>query len=322
MLFESFYFQPWSPLAERNSLNNLVEDLPKNYPIKFGWNPPSGYRGDVVWSVVFFSIFSSGGHFVQLSTKIWAILVEDLPRNNPIKFGWNLPSSYGGVSFEVYTNFSSGGHFVQWSGRIWAILVKNLQRNNPIVWLKFFQGLQRRCYQVFFSIFSSGSHFVQWCITIWAILVGDLPRNNPIMFDWNPPSSYCLFLALEAILCSGAVWAILVENLSRNNPIKFDWNPPSGYGGDVVWSFFSIFSSGGHFVQWSGMIWVILVEGLQRNNPINFGWNLPSSYWGDVIWSKLWKRNEAGRTQGDHNSSPQVRCAQVIIFFSNFSKKT
>ena len=31
---------------------------------------------------------------------------------------------------------------------------------------------------------------------------------------------------------------------------------------------FSIFSSGGHFVQWSGMVLVILVEGYPRNIPV------------------------------------------------------
>ena len=43
-----------------------------------------------------FSIFNSGGHFVQRSWMAWAILVEDVPRNNPIKFGWNPPSGYTG----------------------------------------------------------------------------------------------------------------------------------------------------------------------------------------------------------------------------------
>ena len=68
---------------------------------------------------VFF--FNSGGHFVQRSGTVSAILrkppkeqsyrlveirlvvteqnvilVEDLQRNNPINFGWNSPSSYGG----------------------------------------------------------------------------------------------------------------------------------------------------------------------------------------------------------------------------------
>ena len=77
--------------------------------LKFGWNPPSGYRGDVVWSffflLFFFSILSSGGHFEQLSGTIWAILLEDLQRNNPIKFSWN-PSTVLSTSL--------GKTFVAW----------------------------------------------------------------------------------------------------------------------------------------------------------------------------------------------------------------
>ena len=41
-----------------------------------------------------FSIFSSGRHFVQQNGTVWANLVEDLLKNYPIKFGWNLPSGY------------------------------------------------------------------------------------------------------------------------------------------------------------------------------------------------------------------------------------
>ena len=53
-------------------------------------------RSKMLLFEVFFSIFIPGGHFVQWSRTIWAILLEDLQRNNPINFGWNLPSSYGG----------------------------------------------------------------------------------------------------------------------------------------------------------------------------------------------------------------------------------
>ena len=37
-----------------------------------------------------FSIFSSGGHLVQWSETIWAILVEGHPRNKPVKLFQNL----------------------------------------------------------------------------------------------------------------------------------------------------------------------------------------------------------------------------------------
>ena len=43
-----------------------------------------------------FSIFSSGGHFVQRSRTILAILVKGHPRNIPVKLFWNLPTGLGG----------------------------------------------------------------------------------------------------------------------------------------------------------------------------------------------------------------------------------
>ena len=80
-----------------------------------------------------FSIFSSGGHFVQQSGMVWAILVEDIPRNIPIMFGWKLPSGYRGYScLKFFFIFSSGSHFVQRSRTNWAILLEDSQRNNPI----------------------------------------------------------------------------------------------------------------------------------------------------------------------------------------------
>ena len=33
--------------------------------------------------------------------------------------------------------------------------------------------------------------------------------------------------------------------------------------------FFSVFSSGGHLVQWSGTVWAILAEGHLGNIPVN-----------------------------------------------------
>ena len=46
--------------------------------MKLFWNLAIGLRVDVVKK---FSIFSSGGHFVQPSTTILAYLVEGPPRN-------------------------------------------------------------------------------------------------------------------------------------------------------------------------------------------------------------------------------------------------
>ena len=42
-----------------------------------------------------FSILSSGGHFVQLSGTIFAILVEGHPRNIPVNFFQNPLTSLG-----------------------------------------------------------------------------------------------------------------------------------------------------------------------------------------------------------------------------------
>ena len=43
-----------------------------------------------------FSLFSSGGHFVQQSRTIVAILVKGHPRNIPVKLFWNRPIGLGG----------------------------------------------------------------------------------------------------------------------------------------------------------------------------------------------------------------------------------
>ena len=56
-----------------------------------------------------FSIFGSGGHFVQQSRTILASL--------PLK---------------VFSIFSSKDHFVQWSGTILALLVEGHPRNIPV----------------------------------------------------------------------------------------------------------------------------------------------------------------------------------------------
>ena len=47
---------------------NLIESVSEDFP-----------------SYSFFSIFSSGGHFVQQSRNILAILVKGHPRNIPVK---------------------------------------------------------------------------------------------------------------------------------------------------------------------------------------------------------------------------------------------
>ena len=152
-----------------------------------------------------FLFLCSSLHFVQWSGTIWVILIDDLPRNNPVKFCWNPPSSYGGDVFSIVT---SGRHFMQLERNSF----NNFDRWPPKelsyqVWLKSAQWYRGDIF--FFFFFSSCGYFVQRSTTICAILVEGLPSNNPIMFAWNLPSSYSgdvvwclffLFLALATIL--------------------------------------------------------------------------------------------------------------------------
>ena len=77
-----------------------------------------------------FSIFSSGGHFVQWSGMIFAILVKGHPWNISVKYFGIGPLVSEEMSFKAFfSNFSSGGNFVQWSRTILTILVENYPRN-------------------------------------------------------------------------------------------------------------------------------------------------------------------------------------------------
>ena len=75
-----------------------------------------------------FSIFSSGGHPVDRSGMILAILVGSHLGNIPMKFELHWPKGSGGVSFygnyPRFSIFSSGGHFVHRSETVLAILVE------------------------------------------------------------------------------------------------------------------------------------------------------------------------------------------------------
>ena len=59
------------------------------------------------------------------------------------------------------------------------------------------------------------------------------------------------------------ILAILVEGHPRNISVKLFLNRSIGL--EMSYKGFSIFSSGGHFVQWSERILAILVEGHPRN---------------------------------------------------------
>ena len=69
---------------ERNSLSNFDRGPPKELSSLVEICPV--VAAEMSFGV-FFSIFSSDSHFVQQSGMISTILVEDLPRNNPINFG-------------------------------------------------------------------------------------------------------------------------------------------------------------------------------------------------------------------------------------------
>ena len=62
----------------------------------------------------FIYIFNSGGHFVQQSGIIFAILVKEHTRNISVKLSLNPANCQGGEVVQRFSSiFSSGGHFVQ-----------------------------------------------------------------------------------------------------------------------------------------------------------------------------------------------------------------
>ena len=85
-----------------------------------------------------FSNFSSGGHFVQLSRTILAILVEGHPEEHFCEIILKLGQwSRRRYRLKVFLFFSFGGHFVQRSRTILALLIEGHQRNIPV---KLFQN--------------------------------------------------------------------------------------------------------------------------------------------------------------------------------------
>ena len=80
-----FYFKLWRPFfsAERNHFSNFSRGSSKKHfceiILKSAHWPWRRCRFKN------FSIFSSGGHFVQQSRTILAILVKGYPRNIPVK---------------------------------------------------------------------------------------------------------------------------------------------------------------------------------------------------------------------------------------------
>ena len=65
-----------------------------------------------------FSIYSPGGHFVQQSGTVSAILVDSHLRNIPVELFQNRCTGKEEKSFKGFSIFSSGGHLVQRSGTL------------------------------------------------------------------------------------------------------------------------------------------------------------------------------------------------------------
>ena len=79
-----------------------------------------------------FSIFSSGGHFVQLSKTFLAILVGGHPRNISVNYLKSAHWPRRRCCRKGFSIFSSGSHFVQRSGTIVAIFIEGHPRNTSV----------------------------------------------------------------------------------------------------------------------------------------------------------------------------------------------
>ena len=232
----------------------------------------------------FFSIFSSGSHFEQLSGTVWAILVEDLQGSILYwnKFGWNPLSGNGHVVWIFFLSLA-----------LVTILCSGAKRFEQF-WLKSAKGLWRRCcFKVFISVAlatilcTEVEWFVQFLYgTSLGTILSSFVEIYPVDME---EMSFGIF---STFFCSGLhfvqwEWNNL-SNCGRGSPkeeSKFCWNLPSSYGGDVVWSLFVFF----YVWLWSpfcagrGTVWAFFfVEELPKNYPIKFGWNPLSGYRGDV----------------------------------------
>ena len=132
--------------------------------------------------------------------------------------------------FIVYSIFSSCSHFVQQSRTIWAILEEGHLRYSSIIFSKIHSLVKvEKSFKVFFF------YFQFW----WPFCSTEQNRLS------NFGRGLIKEQSCEIILKS-------VHRFSRWNHLKL----------------FSIYSPGGHFVQWSGTVRAILVEGHPRNIPV------------------------------------------------------
>ena len=150
--------------------------------------------------------------------------------------------------------------------------------------------LRRRSHLKVFSIFSSGGHLVQWSGLVWAVLIDSHRRNIPVKLFQKLSTdlaeevskSLFLFIAMAAILFNVIVAESLEQFWLRVTQETFLYNYCKIHfliQEKKSFKDFSIFSYGGHLVQWSRTVWAILVEGHPRNLPLKLFQNLSSRFW-------------------------------------------
>ena len=93
-----FYFQLWRPFysSKRNRFSYFGRGSPEQHSYEVRLKSAQGYRRS--WRLIFFSIFSSGGHLVYQSETFLAILVGNNLGNMHVKFESHWPKGLGGNS--------------------------------------------------------------------------------------------------------------------------------------------------------------------------------------------------------------------------------
>ena len=195
----------------------------------------------------FFSIFSSGNHFVQQSRIILAILAKGHKRKIDVKLFWNQ-------SPVVQSIVSLTSLLVV---KMLTVLVSIIS-DSQVFLLKIFSK-NISVYAIF--------NYQSFNATL---------TNNIVSFEQLGPGHYlrrrCL---LKVFLFFLALATILYSHFSNfgwghwwNTSVQIFWNQAIGQGRDVVWRFSIFFSSGSNLVQWSRTIAAIL--DFDRHNFILF----------------------------------------------------
>ena len=144
-----------------------------------------------------FSIFSSGGHFVQRSRTILASLEKLHWGIIRMKLFWNRPIGLGeNVVLQVFLFLALAAIFSAEQNHFSNFGKRSSKEHSCDIILKSAHWPRRRCCLKGFFIFSSDGHFVQQ---------------------------------------SGTILAILGKGLQGNICVKLFWNWTSGLGGDVLW---------------------------------------------------------------------------------------